>query len=73
MKTNIEDQAKRVVKLLEEFDSLDYSPEDRSKAAMLIGARMLTIEKELIRIGEYIDPTWRPEGGIGWNLKAAQQ
>lgn len=70
MKTTIEDHAKRIVKLLEEFDSLAYSPDDQAKAAMLIGARMLTIEKELIRIGEHIDPTWRAEGGVHWNLKA---
>lgn len=73
LETNIEQQAKRIAKLLKQFDALDYSPEDRKKAAMVIGARLLSITKELTRIGEYIDPNWRPEGGVGWNLEAMKK
>jgi hypothetical protein len=59
MGTNIVDQAKRLVALLEQFDDLEYSPEDRAKAALLIGARLLSIESELTAVGKYIDPSWR--------------
>lgn len=68
MKTNIVDQAKRLVVLLKEFDDLNDNDEDQAKAAMLIGARLLNIESELRAIGRYIDPSWRDEGGIAWNL-----
>jgi hypothetical protein len=68
--TNIVVQAKRLVALLREFDSLEYSPEDRANTALLIGARLLSIESELKAIGKYVDPTWRYEGGLVWNLKA---
>lgn len=66
MKTNLVDQAKRLVVLLEEFDEL--SDEDQDKIAMLIGARLLNIEGELRAIGRYVDPTWKDEGSLAWNL-----
>lgn len=68
MRTNIVDQAKRIVVLLKEFDDLNDNDEDQAKAAMLIGARLLSIESELRAIGRYIDPTWRDEGTLAWNL-----
>ena len=68
-RTDIVDQAKRLVALLEQFDELEYSPEDRAKAALLIGARLLSIDSELRAIGRHIDPGWRNEGGLAWNLK----
>jgi hypothetical protein len=68
MKTNIVDQAKRLAALLKEFDSLDLVPEGKDRAAFLIGARLVSIESELKAIGKYIDPTWRDEGGLAWNL-----
>jgi hypothetical protein len=66
--TNIVKQAKRLAALLDEFNDLEYSPEDREKAAFLIGARLLSIEGELRSIGQHIDPGWRAEGGLAWNL-----
>jgi hypothetical protein len=66
--TNIVEQAKRLSALLDEFDDLEYSPEDRAKTALLIGARLLSIEGELRSIGQHIDPGWRDEGGLAWNL-----
>lgn len=66
MKTNIVDQAKRLVVLLTEFDELD--DDDQDKIAFLIGARLLSIDSELRAIGRYIDPSWRDEGGLAWNL-----
>lgn len=59
--TNIVKQAKRLAALLDEFDNLEYSPEDRAKAAFLVGARLLSIESELRAIGQHIDPDWRPD------------
>lgn len=69
--TNIVKQAKRLVALLDEFDDLKYSPEDQVKVALLIGARLLSIEGELRSIGQHIDPGWRGEGGLAWNLRRA--
>lgn len=57
MKTNIVDQAKRLVALLQEFDSLDLVPEGQDRAAFLIGARLLSIESELTAIGKHIEPS----------------
>lgn len=68
MKTNIVDQAKRLVVLLKEFDDLNDNDEDQAKAAMLIGARLLNIDSELRAIGRYIDPSWRDDRGLAWNL-----
>ena len=57
MKTNIVDQAKRLVVLLKEFDEYGaYCDDDQDKVAMLIGARLLNMESELRAIGRYIDP-----------------
>ncbi len=67
--TNIVEQAKRLVALLKEFDDLDGNPEDRAKAAMLIGARLLSVDSELRAIGRYVDPEWRDEGGLAWNFR----
>jgi hypothetical protein len=73
MSTNIVDQAKRIVFLLKEFDDLDGNDEDRAKAAMLIGARLLSMDSELRAIGRYIDPGWRDDGGLSWNFRKQEQ
>lgn len=69
--TDIVKQAKRLSALLDEFNDIEYSPEDRAKVAFLIGARLLSIEGELRSIGQHIDPGWRDEGGLAWNLRRA--
>lgn len=69
--TDIVKQAKRLSALLDEFNDIEYSPEDRAKVAFLIGARLLSIEGELRSIGRHIDPGWRDEGGLAWNLRRA--
>ena len=67
--TNIVEQAKRLAFLLKEFDDLDGNAEDQAKAAMLIGARLLSVDSELRAIGRHVDPGWRDEGGLAWNFK----
>lgn len=69
--TDIVKQAKRLSALLDEFNDIEYSPEDRAKVAFLIGARLLSIEGELRSIGQHIDPGWCDEGGLAWNLRRA--
>lgn len=60
MKTNLDTQAKRIVKLIEILNGLDVTEnEARSEAKFRIAARMSLIERELERIGEFIDPGWR--------------